>query len=139
MTINSPTPGLTLTDHHLVILRFKAGHPVPRWLDLDQPFVALTRTTTELSIVCEEAQIPIDRDESGEVERAADWRAFRVNGPLDLTLVGVLASIAVPLADAKISLFAISTFDTDYILVQADQLDAARAILARTFDIMIDD
>lgn len=121
---------LTLTSHKLAILRFGPDDAIPSWLDLDRPFFALTRSTDELSIVCEEAQLPGGMDNQ---KCSRGWRAFRVIGPLDFSLTGVLASIATPLAKAQISLFAISTFDTDYVLVSDAQLDAARTVLAREF------
>lgn len=126
---------LALTRHHLAILRLGPNQPIPRWLDLDRPFFALTRSAEELSIVCDEAQLPDGMDDA---ECSRGWRAFRVNGPLDFSLTGVLASIATPLAMAKISLFAISTFDTDYILVRTTQLGAARDVLAREFNLAPD-
>ena len=88
-------------------------------------FVSITRTRDELSIVCNERNVP-----SGvKVDRG--WRVLKVEGPLDLSLTGILASIAVPLAEAKINLFAISTFDTDYVLVKAEKLDRAIEVLRR--------
>jgi hypothetical protein len=58
-----------------------------------------------------------------------EYRALRVNGPLPLNLIGILASIAEPLAEAGLSIFAISTFDTDYVLVKGGDLEAAVAAL----------
>lgn len=80
---------------------------------------ALTRTRDELSVVCPVADAP----EGAVVERG--WRALGILGPLDFALTGVLAGIARPLADAGLSLFAVSTYDTDYVLVRADALPAA--------------
>lgn len=84
-------------------------------------FLSLTRTAEELSLVCLEADVPTGaRAEPG-------WRAFRVAGTLDFALTGVLAALAKPLAEAGVSIFAVSTFDTDYLLVR--DLPAARAAL----------
>lgn len=86
------------------------------------------RTPEEISIVCEEGHEP----EGAEVQPG--WRAFRVCGTLDFSLTGILASIANPLAHAEISIFAISTFDTDYILVkQTDLENACRALRSAGF------
>ena len=66
-----------------------------------------------------------------EIQCERDYRALRVRGPLPLNLIGVLAAIAEPLAQAGISIFAISTFDTDYVLVKARDLEGAVAVLER--------
>ena len=76
-----------------------------------------------MTVVCAAARVPAD----ARAERG--WRALRVAGPLDFALTGVLAAVAVPLADAGVSIFAVSTFDTDYVLVRADRLEAAVAAL----------
>ncbi len=82
------------------------------------------RTDSELSIVCDGSLPP-----SG-IERSRGWRAIRVVGTLEHTLTGVLVSLAAPLADAGIPIFAQSSFETDYLLVPADSLDRALAVLA---------
>ena len=84
---------------------------------------SLTRTDEELSLVCEEARAP----EAGLCERG--WRALKVAGPLEFSQVGVLASLAAPLAEAGVSLFALSTYDTDYLLVKSAGLERAVAAL----------
>lgn len=82
-------------------------------------FLSVTRTPDELSIVLPEGEV-------GEEERAErGWRVLKVAGPLELAQVGVLASLAAPLAKAGVSIFAISTFDTDYLLVHEDGLERA--------------
>lgn len=88
-------------------------------------FFSITRTPEELSVVVPQEHVP----ESITCQR--DFRALQVAGPLAFDQVGVLASLATPLADAGISIFAISTYDTDYILVrQADLLRALEALRA---------
>ena len=84
---------------------------------------SVTRTAAELSIVAPSAAVP------PEVRAERDWRALRVAGPLDFALTGILASLAAPLADAGVSIFALSTYDTDYVLVRHPQLDVALAAL----------
>ncbi|NTV64303.1 MAG: ACT domain-containing protein [Oscillochloris sp.] len=84
---------------------------------------ALTYTSEETSLVCAEAGLPAD---IGDAQISPGWRALRVAGSLDFSLVGILASLAAPLAAAGVSIFAISTYDTDYLLVRAS--DLARAI-----------
>ncbi|MFC4426816.1 ACT domain-containing protein [Deinococcus navajonensis] len=84
---------------------------------------SLTRTPDELSLVCEEAQVPPG------VKVAGGWVAFKLHGPFEFTLTGILASVLDPLRDAGVGIFALSTFDTDYVLVQADTQSRATAVL----------
>ena len=88
-------------------------------------FWSVTRTAEELSLVLPEDFIPPE----GRCERG--WRAFKVAGPLDLKLTGVLNAITVPLAQAEISLFALSTYDTDYVLLREKDLDIAITVLSQ--------
>ncbi|MBM3128660.1 MAG: ACT domain-containing protein [Chloroflexi bacterium] len=112
---------LALEPDWLAICRLDARAPIPEWARGD--FVALTRTRDELAIVCAQANVP----DGIACER--DWRALRVIGKLDFALTGVLVALAAPLADAGISIFAISTFDTDYVLVKARDLEKAIRVL----------
>lgn len=113
---------LTLLPGRYAVCRLDAGAAVPAWAARGA-FTSLTRTADELSVVCDEAAVPAGvRCEPG-------WCCLQVAGPLDFGLTGVLAALAVPLAEAGVSLFAVATFDTDYVLVQADAFAAARAAL----------
>jgi hypothetical protein len=115
---------LQLLAAHLAICRLAPSAAVPQWAT-GGGFLSITRTEEELSLVCAESAVPHD----AKCERG--WRAFKVEGPLDFALTGVLASIAAPLAAARVSIFAVSTFDTDYVLVKEDALDeAVRALTA---------
>lgn len=88
-------------------------------------FTSVTRTEDETSLVCLAADAPAGSRTEGP------FAALRVTGPLDFSLTGILAGLTAPLADAAVSVFAISTFDTDYLLVPCDRLDdAAEAIRA---------
>lgn len=86
-------------------------------------FCSVTRTEDEISVVVPEEVVPA----TWRAERG--WRCLKVHGPLDFGLTGVLASLSVPLADAGISIFALSTYDTDYLLVRAADLDQATSVL----------
>jgi hypothetical protein len=109
------------------ICRLPAKAAVPDWAS--RSFTSITRTPDELSIVCEERRLP--KDLGGiELQVERGWTLLRLQGPFPLDAVGVLASVAKPLAEAAISLFALSTFDTDYILVK--RLHAKEAIAALT-------
>ena len=93
-------------------------------VDLGAPFVFTGATDGEKSLVCPMALVP-----ANTMARSDGWRAFRVAGTLDFSLVGILAALSKTLADAGVGIFAISTFDTDYILTKADDFDRALAAL----------
>jgi len=104
------------------IVRLAPDAPLPPWAAA-RDFSSVTRTSEELSVVSPENQVPTG------VKAETGWRALKVQGPFALSEIGVLAALAAPLAAAKVSLFAISTFDTDYLLVSEKKLDAAIAAL----------
>jgi uncharacterized protein len=113
---------LVSLDGHFAVCRLAADAPLPAWAAAGS-FVSITRTPDELSIVCRHEDVP------DGVRCEPGWRCLRVAGTLDFTLVGVLVSLLAPLADAGIPVFVVSTFDTDYLLIKEDRLDAAVAIL----------
>ena len=115
---------LVVLDGRCAICRLSPDAPIPSWA-LGGPFCSITRTPDELSVVCAEGTVP----ENVRCERG--WRCMRIAGPLDFALTGVLASLAVPLREAGVSLFAVSTFDTDYLLVKDSDLEWAVAALVR--------
>ena len=89
-------------------------------------FFAAVRTPNELSIVCAEGCVP--KDVAATVEQG--WVALKLEGPFPFSMTGVLASFVQPLAEARIPVFAISTFDTDYVLVKGENVERAIAVLA---------
>jgi hypothetical protein len=108
------------------ICRLPAKAAIPPWAA--KGFVSVTRTAEELSIVCEERRLP--EDVFGiefQVERG--WILLKLAGPFPLDEIGVLEAVARPLAEAAISLFALSTYDTDYVLVKRTQAKQAIAAL----------
>ena len=107
-----------------VIVRLPRETALPSWATQGE-FFSVTRTADELSLVCAAQYVPENMRGQGR------WRALKVHGPFALTEVGVLASLAAPLADAQISLFTVSTFDTDYLLINAMQLGEAMETLRR--------
>ena|SRR5712664_3597137 len=113
---------LTVLPGHFAMTRLAAEAPLPSWATHGD-FFSITRTRDELSIVCRADQVP------NGIAAEAGWRALKVAGPFALSEIGVLSALAAPLAKAKVSLFAISTFDTDYLLVNEKQLLAAVAAL----------
>jgi len=115
---------LILLSGSYSVCRLASGLPVPAWAEKGD-LVSITRTAEELSIVCPQDQVP------GGVRCERDFRALKIRGPLDFSLVGVLAGLAGPLAEAGLSLFAVSTYDTDFILVKQDDLGRAAEVLIR--------
>lgn len=89
-------------------------------------FSCVTRTSDELSLVCSESVVPED------VMSERGWRGLRVDGSMAFTEIGVLASLVAQLAEAGISVFAISTFDTDYLFVKSQDWDESLALLQET-------
>ena len=116
---------LEALEVRLAVCRLDADSEVPSWVDRSREFTSVTRTTDELSVICAFDDVPEG------VPMEGPWRAFRVRGPIVMTLIGVVASLAGALADANISIFAISTFDTDYILVHEPDFDAAVGALTQ--------
>ncbi len=96
-------------------------------VDLDAPFRFTGNTDEEHSLVC-----PTDRLPPQLISRSDGWRAFRIQGVLDFSLIGILAPIATLLAQAGIGIFALSTYNTDYVLTQSSDFDRAMRILAES-------
>ena len=116
---------LVLDDGLVAVCRLPAGAPLPAWAGRAHRFLSVTRTPGELSIAADAEVVPPD----APCERG--YRALRVEGPLALDLVGVLAAITVPLAEAGLAIFAVSTYETDYVLVKSADLAAAVGALER--------
>ncbi|MBQ4469548.1 MAG: ACT domain-containing protein [Synergistaceae bacterium] len=111
-------------DGLFAICRLKSFDSV----NLDSPFTFCARTDEECSLVCPVECVP-DPDDKNILERSDDWRGFRVKGVLDFSLVGILAKISGLLAENDIALFAVSTFNTDYIFVKSDKFTDALNLL----------
>jgi uncharacterized protein len=105
------------------ICRLPTGTALPAGLDPGSGIVSVTWTPDEVSVIC-----PSDRAPAGATVETP-WRCLRVAGLVELTLTGVLASLTGPLAQARVNLFAFSTYDTDYLLVPAVRLAEAVAAL----------
>lgn len=117
------TLSLKVLPSEFAIVRRAAGAGIPWWAARSEALLSFTRTSEETSLVCESRSVP----ENVEAQRG--YRALRVDGQLPLDATGILASLAVPLADAGVPIFVIATFDTDYILVPKTRLDAAIEVL----------
>jgi hypothetical protein len=107
----------------LAVCRFASDTRIPAWA-LEGGFFCVVRTRDELSIVCSEDVCTADRMPDGApTERG--WLALKLEGPFPFSMTGVLASFLQPLAEAQIPIFAISTVDTDYVLIKRENLERA--------------
>ena len=113
------------------VARLEKDSLIPKWAT-DGEFYSISKTEDELSIVCLQENIP------ASVKCENEWRVLKVVGPLDFALVGILASISSLMASVSISIFAISTYDTDYILIKEKDIDNAIKSLRSNSYIVID-
>jgi uncharacterized protein len=116
-----PSFEFVVHDERLAIARLSPDAAVPAWAR--GHFVAITRTRSELSVVCAQSHVPAD------VQQERDKVAFGIAGVVPMTSVGILASLCGALAEARVPVFAISTYDTDYLLVSAASFAAAQRAL----------
>lgn len=113
---------LSLLTKEYAVCKLEPGHDIPEWVT-NNAFWSVTKTRNELSIVCPEDQVP------DNVKTESGWRILEVEGPLDLSMMGVLNSLTKPLADSKISVFVLSTYLTDYLLIRSKDLKPAIEVL----------
>ena len=113
---------LSVLQGEYAVCRLPEDAAPPAWA-LAGELWSLTRAVGELSVVCAAAQVP------AEVRAEKGWAALRLHGPFEFTLTGILASVLNPLRDAGVGIFALSTFDTDYVLVAQERLPDALAAL----------
>ena len=107
----------------LAVCRLPGAAQLPSWA-LQDEFFSLTRTSDELSIVCEQPRVP------NGVKAERNWVALKLEGPFPFSMTGVLASFIEPLAKHKVPIFALSTFDTDFVLIKRENMEAALRALA---------
>jgi hypothetical protein len=105
----------------LAVCRLDPAAEAPAWLR--GPFTSLTRTADELSVICDDDAVPAD------VKAERGWRALKVEGPIPFEMTGVAAALVSPLAEARISVFLLATFDTDYLLLKEEVFARAVEIL----------
>lgn len=122
---------LDVLGDHYAVCRLDASAPLPGWTAGE--LSSLTRTPEELSVVCRSAAVPEG------VRAETSWRCLRVQGPLEFSQIGVIASLTAPLAAAEIGVFVISTYDTDYLLVKEEDLERTVATLrAAGHEVLVD-
>ena len=114
---------LSVLHDRLAVCRLDKNDNIPYWAT-EGAFFSVSRTNDELSIICSENKVPEN------IKSEKNWIALKVIGPLDFSLTGIFASLANALAEAKISILAVSTFDTDYILVKSRNLEKTVKVLS---------
>jgi hypothetical protein len=107
--------------HRLAVCRLDPHAPLPSWIA--GPFTSVTRTSEELSIVCDGEAVP------QEVQAERGWRVLKVEGPIPFEVTGVAAALVAPLAEARISVFLLATYDTDYLLLKEESFVRAVDVL----------
>lgn len=117
---------LSLLPQYYAVCRLDPNGHIPSWALIGDDFVSLTRTRTELSVVCLQDNIP--QTETADRE----WCCLKVNGPFDLSVAGVHVSLAVPLAEADISSLSIATYETDHLLIKQQDLERAIETLTQS-------
>lgn len=121
---------LSILPEKLGICYLDKNSPIPEWALGKSSFRSITRTGDELSIVCPQDKIP------GGVMVEKDWRAFKLEGDVELSSVGIIASLSKPLAEAGISIFNVSTYETNYVLIEDKNLQVAKKILGKFCEIV---
>jgi len=114
---------MKLLGESFAVCRLETDEAIPSWAGSGS-FFSITRTAEELSVVCPQEKVPAG------VKCETGWKALKVEGPLDFSLIGILSSISSVLAGNGISIFAISTYDTDYILVKDEKTSEAMDLLS---------
>ena len=108
-------------DHKLTVCKVADIKDV----DTDKDFCFIGKTDEEISLVCKTDDVP-----QNTIERDDGWRGFRIQGVLDFSLIGILSKLSAILAENGVGIFAISTFNTDYILVKAENFEKALKVLS---------
>ncbi len=103
-------------------------------IDLTKDFYFIGKTDEEISLVCPTVDTPAET-----TARDDGWKGFRIQGVLDFSLIGILSKLSAVLAENAIGIFAVSTYNTDYILVKAENFEKAEAVLSKAGYSVIDD
>lgn len=115
---------LVILETLFSVVKLPSTEEIPSWAGKGE-FFSITRTNEELSIVCPTSNVPCSNLK--DVEH--DWKCIKVEGVLDFSLTGILSSLANPLAKNNISIFAISTFNTDYLLIKVHSVEKTKSVL----------
>lgn len=112
---------LAILPSPLAVCRLAPDAAVPEWAR--GAFLSITRTADELSVVCDDGAVP------AEIHAERDWRGLKLEGPIPFEMTGVAAALLAPLAAAGISIFLVSTYDTDYLLLKSPDFERALGVL----------
>lgn len=112
---------LSILPEPVAVCRLAPDAPLPDWAR--GAFLSITRTSDELSIVCDDDAVPVG------VQAERGWRVLKLEGPIPFEMTGVASALLAPLAEARISIFLVSTYDTDYLLLKADGFPRAVDVL----------
>jgi uncharacterized protein len=110
---------LIILKNTFAIYRFNPDVEVPGWVS-GSAFFSVTKSPDELSVVCEQRE-----NNTGATAVSGDWKAMKIAGPLDLSLVGIIAEVSRILKESNISIFSISTYETDYVLIKSRDINKA--------------
>src|SRR5215469_2886209 len=116
---------LSILPQRYAVCRLDPNGHIPHWALLGDDFISLTRTCDELSILCLQENVP------QETKTTRGLRCAKVEGPFDFSVAGVHVSLAIPLAEANISVLAVATYETDHLLIQEKDLERAIRVLER--------
>jgi uncharacterized protein len=116
------TEDLILLHDQMAVCQLPPNSSIPEWV-VKSSFWSITRTSMELSLVVSQEMVPAN------LPCEPGWRAFCFSGPLAFNQIGILARAVVPLAEAQVSVFVLSTYDTDYLMVKENQLSTALVAL----------
>jgi hypothetical protein len=115
---------LSLLPETYAICSFPPDFVFPT-IDHMSSILSITKTFRETTVVCDENRVP------GDCRKSGNWKCIKVEGSFDLDAIGVIAGISKPLAESQISIYVVSTYDTDYVLIKAKDIDEAVACLSK--------
>ena len=124
-----PSYSLTLLTGRYAACMLPALASIPSWAMLGGDFWSITRTSDELSIICAQVHLPVE--DHPDLMVTQDWMLLRIEGPFAFDVTGVLAALSDVLAREGVVLLAVATYQTDYLLVKAEQIDSAIAALRK--------
>ncbi|HEV2656810.1 MAG TPA: ACT domain-containing protein [Ktedonobacteraceae bacterium] len=118
---------LVLLPQKYAVCRLDPNGHIPHWALIGEDFVSLTRTHSELSVVCLEENVPL---KGTQAERG--WRCLKVEGRFDFSAAGIHVSLAIPLAESSISVLAVATYETDHLLIKEEEVEHAIRVLTQS-------
>lgn len=119
---------LQILKDQLAVCQLEPGATLPNWVRfVSGEFISITQTLEELSIVCNQNLVPPG------IKAEKNWRLIRIKGQMDFSLVGILKRVITPLSESEISIYSISTYNTDYILIKDENFERAVQMLSEEF------